>query len=68
MFDAIKCIYKELPPLKLAGFCVARGSTKGKFCMMIKQNAVRQSVHVRLKVNEEWDFDSWLWDIAAKLM
>ena len=53
----------------LAGFCVAGGSTKGKFPTAMEddtQNAVRQGM--RQYARQEWGYDLCFWEMGAKLM
>lgn len=54
---------------KIAGFCVAGGSTKGQFPTAMEddtQNAVRQGM--RHQAKKQWGYDLCFWEMGAKLM
>lgn len=67
MFQAIHTAFQG--NTTIAGFCVAGGSTKGKFPTAMQddtQNAVRQGM--RSRAREVWGYDFCFWEMGAKLM
>ena len=62
-------VFDECFPNKIAGFCVAGGSTKGEFPTAMEddtQNAVRQGM--RHSARQKWGYDLCFWEMGAKLM
>jgi hypothetical protein len=68
MFQSINEAFKGKAN-NFAGFCVAGGSTKGKFPTAMQddtQNAVRQGI--RTCAREEWGYELCFWEMGAKRM